>query len=82
MAYRMYAVSIASTNSGWMVTMAQRITADGYTDLVVVNTTEQPEFEEGSQQMMYGTLTGTYLVQDSVNGDQYLPCFNLIFWGE
>ena len=82
MYYRMYVVSVDSTSTGWVVTMAQRSTADGYMDLVVVNTTEEPDFEVGSLQVMYGTLIGTHLIQDSVNGDQYLPCFNLIFWGD
>ena len=80
--YRMYVVSIDTTAGGWLVTMAQRITTDGYADLVVVSTTEEPQFEVGSQQVMYGTLTGTHLIQDSVNGDQYLPAFSLLFWGE
>ena len=82
MSYRMYVVSIAPSGSGWLVTMAQRVTPDGYADYVMVYTEEEPTFEIDSQQLMYGTLIGTHLVQDSVNGDHYYPRFNLIFWGE
>ncbi len=82
MSYRMYVVSIVPSGSGWLITMAQRITPDGYTDLVIVYTEEEPTFETDTQQMMYGMLIGTHLVQDSVNGDHYYPRFNLIMWGE
>ncbi|MBR4459820.1 MAG: hypothetical protein IKS31_12745 [Clostridia bacterium] len=82
MTYRMYVVSIAQSGDQWFVQMAQRITSNGYSDIVVVAAKEKPTFEVDSMQQMYGTLVGTYQVQDSVNGDQFYPCFDLIFWVE
>ena len=82
MGYDMTVTEITQNGSGWLVFMAMRNTATGYKDLVVVSTEEEPTFEIGSVQRMYGTMMGTYQIQDSVNGDQYLPYFNLIFWGE
>ena len=82
MGYDMTVTEITQNGSGWLVFMAMRNTATGYKDLVVVSTEEEPTFEIGSVQRMYGTMMGTYQIQDSVNGDQYLPYFKLIFWGE
>ncbi len=82
MTYQMYVTETVSTGDAWLIFMAQRLTAGGYSDLVVVTASEDPGFEPGSIHRMYGTLRGTYLVQDSVNGDQYYPCFELIFWDE
>ena len=41
----------------------------------MVYTEEEPTFEIDSQQLMYGTLIGTHLVQDSVNGDHYYTLY-------
>ncbi len=82
MTYNMYVVSVEHVGSQWLVFMAQRMSDDAYADLVVVTAEEEPDFETGSQHRMYGTLAGTYLVQDSLNGDRYYPCFDLVFWGD
>ena len=82
MTYQMYVTEIVPNGSEYLIFMAQRLTADGYSDVVVVMAPEDPGFEPGSEHRMYGTLRGTYQVQDSVNGDQYYPCFELIFWDE
>ncbi|MBR4711966.1 MAG: hypothetical protein IKP10_08010 [Clostridia bacterium] len=82
MTYRMYVVSIEKSGDQWLVQMAQRLTSGGYSDIVVVVAKEQPPFEVDSMQQMYGTMMGTYQVQDSVNGDHFYPCFDLIFWVE
>ena len=82
MTYEMYAVSSEQAGDRWLLFMAQRKTDAGYQDLVVVSMPEEPAFEEGSLHRMYGVLAGTYQVQDSVNGDQYYPCFDLLFWAE
>ena len=82
MAYDMTVTDIAPNGNEWLVFMAMRNTATGYQDIVVVSTDTEPTFEIGTVQRMYGTMKGTYQVQDSVNGDQYLPYFELIFWGD
>ena len=82
MTYEMYAVSSEQAGDRWLLFMAQRKTDAGYQDMVVISMPEEPQFEEGSLHRMYGVLAGTYQVQDSVNGDQYYPCFDLLFWAE
>ena len=82
MTYQMTVTSITESGDEWIVFGALRSTASGYTDQVVVLCGEQPPFSEGTVQRMYGTCLGSYQVQDSINGDQYLPCFELIFWNE
>lgn len=82
MTYEMYVVSSEQAGDRWLLFMAQRKTDDGYQDIVVVTMPEEPTFEEGSLHRMYGTLAGTFQVQDSVNGDQYYPCFDLLFWAD
>ena len=42
-------------------------------------TEEKPDFVVGSQQTMYGRLTGTYEVQ-SEEGTENYPSFDLLFW--
>ncbi len=82
MTYEMYVVSCEQVGGRWLLLMAQRRTDAGYQDIVAVSTTEDPEFEPDSLHRMYGTLSGTYQVQDSENGDKYYPYFDLLFWAE
>ena len=81
MTYEMTMINTTQSGSTWITFMAQRNTASGYQDIVVVTSKEAPPFEPDTVHRMYGTLKGTYLVQDSEQGDQYYPCFELIFWG-
>ncbi|MBR6029427.1 MAG: hypothetical protein IKP40_10090 [Clostridia bacterium] len=81
MTYNLYITEIAQAGDQWAVFTAMRSTkTKGYLNQVVVICDEDPGFEIGSQHKMYGTCAGTYLVQDSENGDHYYPCFNLLFW--
>ncbi len=82
MTYPLYLISSQESGDEWVLFMAMRKLKSGYADIVAVTCKEQPNFDPDTQHRMYGTLTGTYLVQDAENGDILYPCFDLIFWGD
>ena len=82
MVYSLYAVEIQQREDGtWSLLMAMRQSQSGeYSQLVVVNTQEQPEFTSDSLQRMYGTCIGNipYTQKDGTEGTY--PGFDLIAW--
>ena len=82
MTYNLYITDAQKAGDEWIVFGALKRSGSNYREQVAIQCPEDPQFEVGSQHRMYGTCLGTYQVQDSVNGDQYLPCFDLIMWSE
>ena len=78
--YPLYVVSVEESGDGWVVFMAMTSNKKGYSNIVAVTTDEDPNLTIDSKVQMYGTLVGTYLVQNSEEGDTTYPCFELIFW--
>ena len=82
MTYELFITDVQRSSSNWVIFGAMRSTNSGYKDIVVVLCPEDPGFKVGDKHRVYGTLTGTYLVQNSEEGDAAYPCFDLIFWSE
>lgn len=79
MGYNLYLVSKTEQEDGkWLVQMGMRTstkTKSGYRDIVYIIAEEEPTFEVGSKQKMYGKCTG----EMEVEGKDY-PAFELLFW--
>lgn len=79
MGYELYYIGkTQQADDSWLIEMGMRTTkksASGYRDIVYVVTMEEPTFEVGSKQKMYGQCTG----EMSVDGKDY-PAFQLLFW--
>lgn len=79
MGYGLYMVSKTQQDDGkWLVEMGMRTstkTKSGYRDIVYILADEEPTFEVGSKQKMYGKCTG----EIEVEGKDY-PAFELLFW--
>ena len=81
MRYTMYVVDIEEQNDGWYVTMAMKKTrTNDYTNLVMVIADEAPSFTVDSEQVMYGTCTGPYVLTNADGTEDTMPCFKLLFW--
>lgn len=78
--YSMYVASISKSGDEWVVFLAMNSTKNGYKDMIVATTDEEPKLEVGKKYHVYGTCTGTYLVQNAEEGDKYYPCMDLLFW--
>jgi len=79
MGYKVYIQNIEHVGDEYFVYAAMTKTKKGaFKDIIVIVTTEEPNFVAGSEQTFYGRLTGTYEVQ----GDETIeyPCFELLFW--
>lgn len=79
MGYTLYVVDMNKVGDEWILTMAMKKTAKGYSNLVMVTTTEEPNFSIDSQQKMYGVCAGAYVVTDGEKNTSY-PSFDLLFW--
>ena len=80
MGYRIYITGIEQVGEEYIITAALTKTEKGkLRDIIVIVTEEKPDFVVGSQQTMYGRLTGTYEVQ-SEEGTENYPSFDLLFW--
>lgn len=80
MVYKLYAVDISQAGDQWIITMAMDKNKNGtYKNLVVVTTTQEPNFSVDSEQRMYGRCTGSYIVTDGETSTSY-PSFELLFW--
>lgn len=79
MGYELYLVSKTQRDDGkWLLEMGMRTSAktqSGYRDIVYVVAEEEPAFEVGTKQKMYGKCTG----EIEVDGKDY-PGFDLLFW--
>ena len=82
MVYNLYITDAQKAGDEWIVFGAMKRSGGTFKEQVAITCPENPGFETGTQHRMYGTCLGTYQVQDSVNGDQYLPCFELIAWND
>ena len=81
MRYTMYVVDIEEKSDGWYVTMAMKKTkTNDYTNLVMVVADEAPSFTIDSEQVMYGTCTGPYVLMNADGSEDTMPCFKLLFW--
>lgn len=79
MVYTLYVVDMNKVGDEWILTMAMKKTSKGYSNLVMVTTTEEPNFSIDSQQKMYGKCTGAYIDTDGEKNTSY-PSFDLLFW--
>lgn len=79
MGYSLYVVDMNKVGDEWILTMAMKKTSKGYSNLVMVTTTEEPNFSIDSQQKMYGKCTGAYIDTDGEKNISY-PSFDLLFW--
>ena len=79
MGYELYLVSKTQQEDGkWLLEMGMRTTTktkSGFRDIVYVVAEEEPTFELGTKQKMYGKCTGMI----EVDGKNY-PGFDLLFW--
>ena len=82
MGYKVYITDIQQSGEEWIVFAALTKTKKGaLKDTIVIVTGEKPDFVVGSEQTMYGTLTGVYEVQSEEDKETY-PSFDLLFWEE
>ena len=80
MGYKVYISDIQQIGEEYAVTAALTRTKKGnLKDLIVILTTEKPDFVAGSEQTFYGRLTGLYEVQSEEDTVSY-PSFELLFW--
>lgn len=79
MGYGLYYIGKTQQEDGtWLLEMGMRTskkTSNGYQDIVYVLADEEPAFDIGSKQKMYGQCTG----EITVDGKDY-PAFQLLFW--
>lgn len=79
MVYTVYITDIQQVGDEWVIFAAMKQTKKGYSNMLVITAEEQPAFEVGTQQKMYGTCIGTYQVQSEEDLTSY-PSFDLLFW--
>ena len=80
MGYKVYVSDIQQVGEEYVITAALKKTKKGaLKDMIVIVTSEQPNFVAGSEQTFYGRLTGTYEVQSEEDTEKY-PSFELLFW--
>ncbi len=79
MRYTVYITDIQQVGDEWVVFAALNRTNKGYKNQMVILSAEKPDFDTESQHKMYGTCTGSYLVQ-SEEGNVSYPSFDLLFW--
>ena len=80
MVYTVYIADIQESGDSWIVFAAMKKSAKaGYSNLIVITTDEDPDFDINTQQKFYGTCTGSYQVESEEDTISY-PCFDLLFW--
>ncbi len=79
MGYNVYITDIQESGTEWVVFAALNKTRKGYSNIIAVLSSEAPNFVVNSEQKMYGTCTGPYVVQSEEGAVTY-PGFDLLFW--
>ena len=80
MGYKVYITDIQQVGEEYIITAALTKTKKGaLKDMIVIITTEEPNFVAGSEQTFYGRLTGTYDIQSEEDVES-IPSFDLLFW--
>lgn len=78
--YNAYVTDIQQSGDEWIIFTALKSSKKkGYSNMIVLISPEQPEYETGSQHRFYGTCSGNYQVQSEESNEVY-PCCDLLFW--
>ena len=80
--YKLYATRVQKSGSEWVIFMATTRKNSSYSNMMVVTTEQEPTIAIDSQYMVYGTCTGTYMVEDGDGRASYYPCMELLFMEE
>lgn len=80
MGYKVHITDIQHVGDEYFIYAAMTKTKKGsLKDIIVIVTSEEPNFVVGSEQTFYGRLTGPYETQSEEDTEKY-PCFELLFW--
>lgn len=82
MVYNLYIVSIQQSGPEWIIEAALNKNNAGYKNMMYFLSEEEPDFEIGSQQLLYGTCIGPYVIQSAESGSESYPAFDLLFVGQ
>ena len=82
MAYRSYIVDVGESGDEYIIKMALNRKNGKYSNMILVTSSEMPNFEVGERVMMYGTCEGMSLSTgaEGKEEDESYPCFaHLLF---
>ena len=87
MGYKCYVVEVVQAGDSWIMKMALSKKASGYTSLILVTTSDEPDVTVDSRVMMYGRCVGMSVPSEEADtsaanatvsvGESY-PCFELL----
>ena len=78
MGYQLYIVSVEQIGEEWIITAAQTQNKNGYRNVMIFVSSQDPALETGSRVRLYGRCTGVYQVQAEDENTHY-PSFDLYF---